>query len=157
MATGTASARCAGDCDDANPGVHPGAAEVCNGLDDDCDGIVDNVAAPAGIVALLVAKQAGAARLDWPAVPGATLYDALRGDLGAAGERGEFYAFSRPVPWQRPDRPDGHGWVLRGSRRGFWYLVRPANCGGPGSYESGALTQVGLRDPEIQASPARCP
>ena len=25
------------DCDDAAPGVHPGAAEICNGVDDDCD------------------------------------------------------------------------------------------------------------------------
>ena len=29
----------AGDCDDTNPSVHPGAAEICNGLDDDCDDI----------------------------------------------------------------------------------------------------------------------
>ncbi|MHB8877635.1 MAG: putative metal-binding motif-containing protein [Myxococcaceae bacterium] len=27
----------AGDCNDANPAVHPGAAEVCNGRDDNCD------------------------------------------------------------------------------------------------------------------------
>ena len=27
-----------GDCDDDEPSVHPGAAELCNGLDDDCDG-----------------------------------------------------------------------------------------------------------------------
>lgn len=28
-----------GDCDEADPGVHPGAVEVCaNGVDDDCDG-----------------------------------------------------------------------------------------------------------------------
>jgi len=27
----------AGDCDDLNNSVHPGAAEVCNGIDDDCD------------------------------------------------------------------------------------------------------------------------
>jgi hypothetical protein len=32
---------CAGDCDDASPLVHPGAVERCNGLDDDCDGQVD--------------------------------------------------------------------------------------------------------------------
>jgi len=30
------------DCDDSNPAVHPGAAEVCDGLDNDCDGSVDD-------------------------------------------------------------------------------------------------------------------
>ncbi len=28
------------DCDDTSPGRHPGAEEVCNGIDDDCDGDV---------------------------------------------------------------------------------------------------------------------
>lgn len=31
----------AGDCDDANPAVNPGADESCNGTDDDCDGETD--------------------------------------------------------------------------------------------------------------------
>lgn len=30
-----------GDCDDANPDVHPARGELCNGIDDDCDGRVD--------------------------------------------------------------------------------------------------------------------
>ena len=29
------------DCDDLNPLVNPDATEVCNGADDDCDGLVD--------------------------------------------------------------------------------------------------------------------
>ncbi len=33
------------DCDDLEVEVNPGAAEVCNGIDDDCDGIVDDGAA----------------------------------------------------------------------------------------------------------------
>jgi len=32
---------CDGDCDDANPMLSPGSAEVCDGADNDCDGQVD--------------------------------------------------------------------------------------------------------------------
>jgi hypothetical protein len=32
----------AGDCDDSLETVHPGADELCNGRDDDCDGLVDD-------------------------------------------------------------------------------------------------------------------
>jgi hypothetical protein len=31
-----------GDCDDANPSIHPGASEDCDGRDDDCNGGIDD-------------------------------------------------------------------------------------------------------------------
>ncbi len=33
-----------GDCDDANAEVNPEAVELCNGMDDDCDGLIDDEA-----------------------------------------------------------------------------------------------------------------
>jgi MYXO-CTERM domain-containing protein len=37
---------CGGDCDDDDAAVHPGALELANGVDDDCDGAVDEAPNP---------------------------------------------------------------------------------------------------------------
>lgn len=37
----------ASDCDDSNNQIYPGAPEICNTLDDDCDGLVDENLGPA--------------------------------------------------------------------------------------------------------------
>jgi hypothetical protein len=68
------------DCDDADADINPGASEACNGLDDDCDGTVDNDSAVGGdsagcpaddCAAILVARPGATDGAYWvdPAAP----------------------------------------------------------------------------------------
>jgi len=73
------------DCDDGNPEVHPDSLErLANGLDDDCDGVVDTLDAE-DATAMFVELEIGG---------GAGLAVAGVGDMNGTGERG--YAIGAP-------------------------------------------------------------
>jgi hypothetical protein len=69
-----------GDCNGADPLTHPGATEVCNGLDDDCDGAIDEGACPVAAPRWALRPDAGGPAQDW-----ATAWSWARGRLWAAG------------------------------------------------------------------------
>jgi predicted outer membrane repeat protein len=142
------------DCDDTNPNRYPGNAEVCDAIDNDCNGVADPGAAPSGVPTLTLPSRT---QLSWTAIAGATAYDVVRGDLSqlrssggnfntAACEMNEVSATTLAISGAAP--PAG----------GLWYLVRPSNsiCGG-GTYNTTSPKQVQSRDAEIASSASACP
>ena len=140
-----------------------GGVEFCNGLDDDCDGIVDNAAPPGAEQVQLnpqpfpPAPGGTATMMQWVADPLAQSFDAVYGDLNILRDSGGNFTqatlgcladnVTAPPVGPLPDPPPGHA---------FWFELRGNNCSGPGTYDSGDAAQVGSRDAEINASPRAC-
>jgi len=149
------------DCNDANPAVNPGVAEVCDNVDNNCDTFVDNGApAPSAVTSLTLAKPSpGLARLSWPSVPNATRYDVIRGTISTLrSTAGNFTtaALNCISNDQSSLTADDSAPIASGDA--YWYLTRAQGCGGSASYDSSPIAhQVGLRDAEIQANPLSCP
>jgi hypothetical protein len=64
------------DCNDAIASIHPGAPELCNGIDDNCDNVVENVTvcpAPSGLVTTNISYNS--ATISWASVPCAIKYE----------------------------------------------------------------------------------
>jgi large repetitive protein len=48
-----------GDCDDSNPNINSSAPDLCNAIDDNCDGILDNEPIPGAAIIYLDADEDG--------------------------------------------------------------------------------------------------
>ena len=149
------------DCNDINAGVHPGAVELCDGFDNDCNLVTDDVP-PIGPVDTLTEGHPSSTEVQffWTHLGDDYRYDILRGDLGTLRSTGGDYAAATEA-CVIDDIPHGYavsfnsGGPAVGS--GYWFLIR-ATCGGvAGTYDSLSPGQVGSRDAEIDASGLACP
>jgi N-acetylneuraminic acid mutarotase len=66
---GDGSSECAGDCNDADGSIHPGAQEKCDGLDHNCDGVAESC--PSADLAIYLAGSPN------PVQAGATLTNTI--------------------------------------------------------------------------------
>jgi hypothetical protein len=142
------------DCDDGSDGAHPGATELCNDADDDCNDLVDDGFATPGAPVL----ELDATGPLWSSVAPSTGYDVVRGDLALllAGD-GDFEMATLACLADETAGtalPDGDA---PGTGEAWWYLVRALNCIVGGTWDSGGAAQQGSRDAEIAASAGACP
>jgi uncharacterized membrane protein len=114
--------------------------------------------APTEIPALTIGKTAaGTAQLDWSAVGTAAGYDLARGSLKALRRYGSFDLATADCLENDLTGTSHEDAVTPTAGDGLWYLVRAVNCGGGGTFDSGAPSQAGSRDAGIQASSFTCP
>jgi hypothetical protein len=112
---------------------------------------------PSGSPDLSCSASGSDTDLSWSLLGGATGCDIVGGDIGVLRSSGGDFSLSTQTclddnntteQCTASDDP--------ALGEAFWFLVRGANCGGNGTYDTGAPSQVGLRDAEIAASGNDC-
>lgn len=146
------------DCDDGNRARFPGHAEICDALDNDCDGAVDDGALPPG-PARGLAFESGGQALTWPPQTGADAYDVVRGDLDVlVGEGGNYWSSPDLCLADNTTQNRAGDATVPAPLNGLYYLYRAIGCGAQaGTYNDDGPGRQRDRDGDINFAPASCP
>jgi hypothetical protein len=105
--------QCDGDCDDSVPGIHPGAAEACNLIDDNCNTRVDEVDCEPRLVNLRIAGGSpdgkGSGILSWTSTREVFLAGFNVFTIEGNGRRNQIN--SAPVPCHECTTGRGHSYM----------------------------------------------
>jgi hypothetical protein len=137
-----------------------GGVELCgNGIDDDCDGIVDN-ALPPGPASVELNPQPqppGGVVFTRLPNPNAQSWDVVYGDLGPVrSSGGNFSGATRGCLADDSTDTSVAASPVPSPGQVLFFAARGNNCAGPGTYDSGDPRQAGSRDAGINASTASC-
>ena len=112
---------------------------------------------PSDSPSLSVEPSGGSVLLSWLAATGATAHDIVSGDGATLSSTAGDFSAATQACLDDNRIPNS---LLASSALPLgeftWFLVRGVNCGGSGTHDSGAVSQVGLRDAEIAASGNDC-
>jgi hypothetical protein len=111
----------AGDCNDANRAVNPGATEICtDAVDNDCDGLLDAQDTPCSGLGVTNLRFAAGTRTDltWNAAPAASSYAVLRGGL-----EGDGFAYNHRCLASELSAPSANDSTIPVPGAAFYYLA----------------------------------
>lgn len=144
------------DCDPYDFFVHPGATEICDGKDTDCDGTIVGEGPPPLVASLRFLTKT---ELAWDAPGGGwDSYDTQRGDLRALlGTRGDFAAATTLCLAPNAPAPGASDATVPGPGQGFAYYTAAGSALCAGTFDEDRTAQAGSRDAEIAQSGHACP
>jgi hypothetical protein len=141
------------------PGLPAADDASCNGVDDDCDGLVDeDVSAPTSPPFISFTLADGIPIITWSPVVGASGYDVVSGDATELhASRGEFTSATSACLADELSITSVVAAETIAPDEIIWYLVRPTGCGAQGSYNVDGTAQASNRDLSIAGAAAACP